>query len=305
MKKIFLSFALFAAVMQGSVTQAQDDNVQNVITFDIGDAQISVLTEEHREGRSNVLTGATPEMLQKYLPNGTYPTAVNAWLIRTQDKNILVDAGYGRKLFDNLQLLGVAAQDIDVVLLTHMHGDHIGGLLKDEKVTFPKAELYLAQPEHDYWTSDREMQSAAERRNGFLQARKVIAAYRDRLHLFVPDDLDTETPRPLLPGIRAVAAYGHTPGHTAYLLESGNAKLLIWGDLTHAMNIQMPVPEVALAFDVDVPQAVETRKRILQYVSAGKIPVAGMHVPFPGIGNVLSIKNGEYAFEPYCLCLGI
>jgi glyoxylase-like metal-dependent hydrolase (beta-lactamase superfamily II) len=285
---------------------AQNGSEPLVMTFDIGYAQVSVLSEEQRNGRVDALTGATPQMIQTYLPDSVYPSAVNAFLVRMPDSNILVDAGYGRKLFDNLQSLGMTAGDINVVLLTHLHGDHIGGLLRDEQPAFAQAELYLSQPEYDYWMSDQAMQAVPDRRNGFLQARKMIAAYKEKLHLFLPADLGAEaSAQPLLPGVRGIAAYGHTPGHTAYLFESGGARLLIWGDVNHAMRIQMPCPDVTYARDTDPVQSVETRKRVLSYVATKNIPIAGMHIAFPGIGDVLSTGNGSYAFEPYCLCLGI
>jgi glyoxylase-like metal-dependent hydrolase (beta-lactamase superfamily II) len=294
------------AALQGSPVMAQDGDEQLVMTFDIGDSQVSTLSEEQRAGRIDALTGLDPQMIQTCLPDSLYPSAVNAFLIRTPDKNMLVDAGYGRKLFDHLHALGLAAEDIHIVLLTHMHGDHIGGLLRDEKIAFPKAELYLSQPEYEYWMSDRRMQESPDRRNGFLQARKVIAAYKDRLHLFTPSDPGAETPAGVLPpGVQGIAAYGHTPGHTAYLFESGGARLLIWGDVNHAMAIQMLFPDVTYARDANPAQSIATRKRILSYVASKNIPIAGMHIAFPGIGDVVSTANGVYAFEPYCLCLGI
>jgi glyoxylase-like metal-dependent hydrolase (beta-lactamase superfamily II) len=303
--KFVLSVLVFMVLLPGGLAMAQNSGEQLVMSFDIGYAQVSVLSEEQRSGRIDALTGATPRMIQTYLPDSVYPSAVNAFLVRTPDKNILVDAGYGRKLSDHLRSLELGAEDIHVVLLTHMHGDHIGGLLSNDTIAFPQAEVYLSQPEYDFWMSDRAMQALPDRRNGFLQARKVIAAYKDRLHLFLPEaDPAAEAPSPLLPGIRGIAAYGHTPGHTAYLLESEGSRLLIWGDVTHAMRIQMPCPEVTYARDSDPVQSVETRKRLLAYVAEKNIPIAGMHIAFPGIGDVVSTGNGAYAFEPYCLCLG-
>ncbi|MDR3260963.1 MAG: MBL fold metallo-hydrolase [Tannerella sp.] len=290
----------------GDVT-AREKAEQNVITFEVGLVRISTLSEGQQSGNVNVLKGATPEMLRTHLPEGNYPTAINAFLVRTEDKNILVDAGLGRLLTDNLQSLGITPQQIDVILLTHMHGDHIGGLLRDEQTVFPDAELYLAQAEHDYWMSDQAMQQAGpDRRNGFLQARKVIAAYGERLHLFTPHEAGNGRSE-LMPGIQGIAAYGHTPGHTAYLIESDNESLLIWGDLTHATAIQMPCPDVAVIYDINPVQAVESRKKILEYAVGNNLSIAGMHIAFPAVGEVIRTENkaGSYTFAPFCLCLGI
>ena len=155
--------------------------------------------------------------------------------------------------------------------------------------------------------SDAAMNQAPEsRRGGFQQARNVLKAYKDKLHLFNPAELGSETNN-LFPGFQGIAAYGHTPGHTGYMIESDNDKMLIWADLTHAMSIQMPHPEVAFGADTNPDQAIATRKNILEYVSKNKIPVAGMHIVSPGIGNVWKSKteNEGYIFEPYCFCLSI
>jgi glyoxylase-like metal-dependent hydrolase (beta-lactamase superfamily II) len=286
---------------------AQEQTGDHVITFETGSMRITTLCEGSQDGNSQLLRGATPEMLRTYLPEGKYPAATNAFLLRDADKHILIDAGYGRRLFENLETQGVTPGQIDVILLTHMHGDHIGGLLRNGQAAFPQATLYLSQAEHDFWTGDQAMQQAEpDRRSGFVQARKVIAAYRDRLHLFPAAEPDAPG-RELLPGIRGIAAYGHTPGHTAFLIESEDEALLVWGDLTHAMAIQMPCPAVALVYDSDPVQAVETRKKILEYVTENKIAVAGMHIPFPAIGNVTRAKDGTdgYAWTPFCRCLEI
>jgi glyoxylase-like metal-dependent hydrolase (beta-lactamase superfamily II) len=206
-------------------------------------------------------------------------------LVKIAGKTILVDAGFGRNLFDNLKSQNTTAEQVNLILLTHMHGDHIGGLLQDGKVTFPNAELYVAQAEYDYWMSNARGE----------QAQKVLAAYKDKLHLFVPDELENATTE-LLPNLQAIAAYGHTPGHTVYLLKSTNSQLLIWGDLTHAMAIQMPHPEIAVTYDVNPQQAIASRKKILDYVATNKRPVAGMHVAYPSIGNINAVEEG-YEFE--------
>jgi glyoxylase-like metal-dependent hydrolase (beta-lactamase superfamily II) len=150
--------------------------------------------------------------------------------------------------------------------------------------------VYLAQPEHDYWADESNSRGQ--------QARDVIAAYKDKLHLFPPVEAGRNG-APLVAGILGIAAYGHTPGHTAYLLESDKEKLLVWGDLTHAMAIQMPYPQVAVTYDVNPEDAIAYRKKILAYVEKNKIPIAGMHIAFPGIGAVSKGEvPGGYLFIP-------
>jgi glyoxylase-like metal-dependent hydrolase (beta-lactamase superfamily II) len=286
MRTLFVfSLTLYLMSMPGGIAA---QNAANSFTYKVGLFEITLLSESQGQGNKGILVDATPEMLQKYAPDGTFPNATNAWFLKTPDMNILVDAGYGRNLFNNLQAIGIAPEQVDVVLLTHMHGDHIGGMLREGKPSFPNAEVYLAQPEHDYWASEGRGQ----------QARDVIAAYKSKLHLFQPIEVGQKG-SPLLAGILGIAAYGHTPGHTAFLVESGSEKLLVWGDLTHAMAIQMPYPQVAVTYDVNPKDAVAYRKKILEYVETNKIPVAGMHIAFPGIGTVTKAAAPEaYVFTP-------
>ncbi|MDR1332569.1 MAG: MBL fold metallo-hydrolase [Tannerella sp.] len=286
-----MKFLALFSLMILTAAEAVAQDAARVVTFAVGDFRVSTLSEGGGDGQASMLKGATPEMLQKYLPDGTFPLGVHAFLVRTPDRNILIDTGYGRHLFDNLQSLDVSTDDIDVILMTHLHGDHIGGLLRDGKAAFPNAELYLAQAEYDYWMN-------ADRADG---ARAALAAYKDKMHTFVPVAAGRESTA-LMPGIHAVEAYGHTPGHTAFLI---NSKWLIWGDVTHAMPIQIPCPEVALAFDSDSDQAIRTRRAILEYVVANRITVAGMHIPFPAAGNIAAGKETAYVFTPLCLCEGI
>jgi glyoxylase-like metal-dependent hydrolase (beta-lactamase superfamily II) len=183
-------------------------------------------------------------------------------------------------LFDNLKSIGLTAAQIDVVLLTHMHGDHIGGLLKDGKIAFPNAQIYIAKPERDYWAgTDNEL------------ALNVLKMYDKQIVLFEPNDL-SNIKTALFAGITPIAAFGHTPGHTAFLVESDSDKFLFWGDLTHAMAIQMPFPQVAVTYDIDPKEAVITRQEILKFVAQNHIRIAGMHIAAPAIGTVEAKGDG-------------
>jgi len=271
---------------------------ENIFSIKLGNSKVFLLSEGQRNGSVEILLEAKPEIVREYAPGNSFPMATNVFLWQVDGKNILFDTGYGRELFKNLQSLQVKPEDIDAIFITHAHGDHIGGLLRNEQAAFPKAALYISQSEYDYWTSDEAMNQAPENsRGGFLLAKKVAAAYKDHLHLFDPNAVNPPYNKELCYGIKAIAAYGHTPGHTLYLIESGNDKLLIWGDLAHAMAIQMPHPEIAVSYDSNPKLAIQSRAVILQYVSEHKIPVAGMHIPFPSIGTIEKAEQG-YRFVP-------
>ena len=248
---------------------------QNTFVHKTEIAEIILLSEGQRDGRMDILIGATPEMIAELAPNNTYPSATNAFLIRTKsDKNILIDTGLGQELFNNLQAVGVAPETIDAVLITHLHGDHIGGLLRDGKKAFPNAKLLM---------SKREAQSANE------NAHKTIEQYE--LITFEPSE---NIPAPVFDDIKAMANYGHTPGHVVYFID----KVAIWGDMTHAMAFQMSFPQVAVTFDSNPAEAVSARLNMLEYLVANDYIVGGMHIPYPAIGTLKSNGKGGYVFSP-------
>ena len=289
MKTLFFSLSILA--MSFNVLAQK-----NTFSYKIGEIEVVLLSEGQQGGNKSILIGATDKMMAEYAPSGTFPNAVNAFLVKTPKQNVLIDAGFGRELFNNLESVGVSAEQIDIVLLTHMHGDHIGGLLRNGEKAFPNAKLRLSDMEHDYWMSDEEMNNVSEgSRGSFQSARAVIEAYKEVMQLFTPVSVELEIGSASM--LKGIAAYGHTPGHTAFMVESKGQKLFIWGDLTHAMALQMPHPSVAVTYDIDPEQAVTSRKKILKYISEKNIPVAGMHIAYPGIGTIESAGEG-YKFIP-------
>jgi glyoxylase-like metal-dependent hydrolase (beta-lactamase superfamily II) len=201
-----------------------------------------------------------------------------------------VDTGFGRALFDSMKTLGVEPAQVDAVLLTHMHGDHIGGLQRDGKARFPKATVYLARQEKDFWIKPGVPFSLNAPPAG-TSAAAALAPYGSRVETFRPGELGAAIAE-LLPGITAIAAFGHTPGHTAFMVESDGKKLLIWGDLMHAELIQFPVPDQSVSYDTDPIAAAAIRRRILAYAAQNKIPIAGMHLVYPAIGTVTAEGSG-------------
>ncbi|MDR0977083.1 MAG: MBL fold metallo-hydrolase [Prevotellaceae bacterium] len=279
MKKI-ITLALAA---MPALASAQQPASPTTFTHRIGAFEITVLPENQGTGNASILVDATPEMLAKAIPDGSYPNAVNAFLVKTPTGNILFDTGFGRNLTENLAAVGVKPADIGTLVITHMHGDHIGGMLRDGKAAFPNAKLVLADVEKQYWV-DKE------------QNKGAVDAYRayGKVELVHPQSLEA----PLRDGLTYIAAYGHTPGHTAIMLQSDGQRLLIWGDLAHAMAVQMPYPQVSVRYDSDPAQAAEARQAILGYVAERGIPIAGMHVAFPGMGSIERQGNG-FSFTPF------
>jgi glyoxylase-like metal-dependent hydrolase (beta-lactamase superfamily II) len=277
---------LFLASMAVNVFAAD----HSVFTWKTGGFEVNMLVETRSVGRPSILLGVSPAQLAEYFPDGTYQSEVNTFLIRGNGHTVVVDTGFGGAIFENMKQLGVKPEDVDAVLLTHMHGDHIGGLQKDGKSLFPKARIYLAKQEKDYWV-DASANAAAN-----AGARAALAPYGAKVETFNPGNISGGAPE-ILPGITAAAAFGHTPGHTVFLLESNGEKLLIWGDLMHVQGIQFPLPDTSVSYDTDPVAAAAVRKQILDYAVKNNVPIAGMHLAYPALGRVEAAGAG-YRFVP-------
>ena len=279
----FLALSCLSLLISSTCFSESIDTTPPIKTIGIGEFEIHILSEGDRPGKIEVLLNPDPENLTKYLPERKYTSTVNAFLIITPDKKILIDTGLGKQLPNQLEKLATTPEEIDIILLTHLHGDHIGGLIKDGEKRFPNAQIYLSQKEWDYWKDKNPA--------------PVLAPYASQMNLFDPSDLNAEL-IPLLEGITGIATYGHTPGHTSFLIESQHEQLLIWGDITHAMAIQIPVPEQAVTYDLDPIQAIASRKAVFKFVSDNHIPIAGAHIAYPGFGFVyIDESTGEYQFK--------
>ncbi len=227
-------------------------------------------------------------------------TSVNAYLVKLKGRLILVDAGTGtlfgpslNKLPASLRAAGVDPTQITDVLVTHVHTDHTGGLMSGAQRVYPNATVHVDQREIDYWLATANEQAAPKEKQAFFrQARASLAPYVATGQVRAFDGAQQ-----LFPGLRSVPAPGHTPGHTFYALEDQGVKLMFWGDVMHAAEVQLPDPSVTIVYDVDPEAARTQRLRAFADAAQAGYMVAPAHMAFPGVGR-LRVEGTAYRWLP-------
>lgn len=220
---------------------------------------------------------------------GPVETSVIGFLVNTGDRLVLVDTGAGAlfgptlgKLTTSLRAAGYQPEQVDEVLLTHAHPDHVGGLMGAGGVAFPNATVRLDEADAQHWLSTAKMNAAPAQAKGFFQgAMASLNPYAEAGRL-KPFAAGAE----LLPGIRAVAARGHSAGHTVYAVESQGQRLLLIGDLIHVGAVQLDDPRITIGFDSDEPAAAATRRKVFTQAADENLLVGAAHLPFPGLGHL-------------------
>jgi glyoxylase-like metal-dependent hydrolase (beta-lactamase superfamily II) len=269
----------------------------------LGDFEITALSDGTFELPAQTLNtpkANSAKALTRSFLNESVETSVNAYLINTGSKLVLIDTGAAKLLgptlgylVDNLKAAGYRPEQVDEILITHMHPDHVGGLMAGGKVAFPNAIVRADQHDADLWLDRANLEKAPQQRKGLFQGVMASLGPYVAAGKFKPFSADTE----LLPGIKAVAAPGHTPGHTIYLIESQGHKLVVWGDLIHVGAVQFDQPSVTIQFDTDAKSAVVQRKRAFAQAAKEGYLVGAAHLPFPGLGHLRAQGSG-YAWTP-------
>jgi glyoxylase-like metal-dependent hydrolase (beta-lactamase superfamily II) len=263
-------------------------NIDGVFFHRVGQFEVYMLVESQREGNTGILVNADEAVLERYIPQTGFMHTANAFLVKTPGQNILVDTGTGSGgvIVDKIKRLGVEPDKVDTVLITHLHMDHFGGLQREGVANFPNARIYVSEKDHEFFTKTSVNQNAVT----------ALNLYGNRVTTFAPGTLGSNLTA-LLPGFTPIANYGHTPGHTVFLVENGSGKLIIAADFLHLALVQFPVPDISATFDVDKEAAAVSRRQILNYAARNRIPIGGMHIVYPGIGNVEADGNG-FRFTP-------
>lgn len=279
--------------------------VPGVYPFKLGDFTITALSDgtlpqDLHKLLSNTNPAETDRLLQKSFLTNPVEASINAFLIDTGDRQVLVDTGAGSffgpklggKLQASLKTAGYAPSEIDAILLTHIHTDHSGGLVEAGQLVFPAATIYVGKPDVDFWLDRANAKRSHIAEKYFDEAAKTVKPYLDAGKL---RSFSGETA--ILPGITAHPTPGHTPGHSCYVVESRGESIEFWGDIVHFASVQFPKPEITVAYDVDSNAAAAQRKKQFARAEASRLLVAGAHLPFPGVGH-LRVADQGYAWVP-------
>lgn len=227
-------------------------------------------------------------------------TSDNAYLVNTGERLVLVDTGAGGlfgptlgKLMRNLKASGYKPEQVDDIFLTHMHPDHVGGLSANGVLQFPNAVVHAERHEADYWLSQKNLDSAPDASKGFFKDAMASLNPYVQAGKFSPFEGNAE----LVPGVRSYTDFGHTPGHTSYVVESEGQKLLLIGDLIHVTAVQLDHPKVTIAFDTDPKAATASRIRVFNQAARERTLVGAAHIQFPGVGH-LRATGKSYQWVP-------
>ena len=237
-----------------------------------------------RTMNAGTFSSADPEAVKKYMPGGTAPASVTTFILFAGEDTVLFDAGLGGETWSaKMAELGVKPENVKLILLTHYHSDHIGGLMQGNVRRFPHAKVLSSVQEYE----------AGQQQQPIVKIRSAYG--QDFITFKFDDDVFANS----LVHVKAIDAVGHTPGHSVFLIESkqeGKEKFLIVGDLLHAAALQFPVPEACASYDADQAKAIASRKRILDFAAQEKLLIGGMHLPPPSVGTVKKEDKG-YAFD--------
>jgi len=284
MKKEMFFSILIGAVTLGAFCAEGD----GIFSYSVGQYEVFMLVEGEREGNTAIIPSADAALLDQYIPSTGFRHTTNAFLVKTPEHNILIDAGTGAGdvLLSKIRQIGLEPEQIETVLITHLHADHFGGLQKDGTAVFPNTKVYISAKEYEHFSINAINERAVA----------VLALYGSNVITFESANIDS-TLTEILPGISPIANYGHTPGHTVFLIENNEDKLIIAGDFLHVSLVQFAHPEISATFDMDQAAAATSRRQLLEYTVRNQIPIGGMHIVYPGIGTVEAEDTG-FKFIP-------
>lgn len=273
--------------------------------YKVGDIEVTAINDgaapRPLEGfiRNAELPAVQQAAREAFLPQDTIQNTFNALVIKNGDRLAIIDTGNGDmgapttgRWMENFRAAGFEPSQVNTVVISHFHGDHINGLRrKDGTAVFPNAEVMVPAAEWAFWMDDARMNQAPENgRGGFQGARRVFGP-------IAKDVKQYEADKEIVPGLTSIAAPGHTPGHTAFMLSSGSGRLLILSDTANHPALFVRNPDWSAIFDMDADQARATRRKMLDMAASERAQVAFYHAPFPATGHIAKDGNG-FRFVP-------
>ncbi|OLP58068.1 MBL fold metallo-hydrolase [Xaviernesmea oryzae] len=271
----------------------------------LGDLKITVIQDglrpsdkpEQTFGINQPPQAVADLLTENFLPSDRFANGFSPVLIETGNELVLVDTGMGEggranglgRLEAGMAALGYTPEQVTLVVLTHLHGDHIGGLMAGGKPAFPKARYVIGQVEYDFWTNEARVGTPAE--GGHQAVLKNVKPLAEKAS-FIGDGAT------VLPGMTAMAAFGHSPGHLTFRLESAGKALILTGDTANHYVLSLQRPDWEVRFDMDKAKAAVSRRKVFDMIASERLPFIGYHMPFPSVGYAEKAGEG-YRFVPH------
>lgn len=318
-RRTFLSTATAAAVFglskpmeiipsahaQAAGASAMNPTAMKFKKFKIGDIDVTTVFEGaiERDHSAAMVKNASIDdvkaaLAKLKLPNEKNPNAYTVTVIKSGGKTIMFDSGNGpggapgtNLLGENLKAAGIDPATISTIVISHFHPDHIYGLMtKENEQLFGNTEIMVPEAEYKYWADPSVIEKLPEARKGIaVRVQASMPTWKNLKQ--IAGDVE------VLPGVRSVPSYGHSPGHTSYLVSSGKDQMMVLGDVTNTPAINLANPGWHVMFDQDAPMAEAIRRKLLDRAIADKMVCTGYHWGMPGAGTIAKDGNG-YALVP-------
>jgi glyoxylase-like metal-dependent hydrolase (beta-lactamase superfamily II) len=277
-----------------------------IYRYKLGDYQLTALYDgiwylpiDDKFMRNAAFADVNAALTAAFLPPRVLPISITALMVNTGRRLILIDTGSAGQItdtagvmLDNLKAAGVSPAEVDTIVISHFHPDHIDGIkTKDGAKVFPHAEILVPEPEWAFWMDDANMgRYAGKVHRYFLNARRIFADIAGEVRRFKPGV-------EVAPGIVSIPAFGHTPGHTAFSIHSGKDSLLVMSDTVRNPYLFVRHPDWQPGFDMDGPMAAQARRAVLERAASERMFVEAYHFPFPACGHI--VRNGAgFEYEP-------
>lgn len=266
----------------------------DISTYTVGSMKI-VRIVDSADGVPVKFMFGDKDVISELVPTGMCPNSISSYVIETKEDLYLIDSGFGDikpgAMYRNFLNVGYNPDEVKLVLMTHLHGDHLGGLTKDGKKVFKNAQIYVKDTELAFWKNRDNTPSVPEsQRFCFDEAEKLLRVYGNQVKTFREGEK-------VVPWLTPISVPGHTAGHTMFELNWEGEKRYIWGDIIHCLDVQAKHPEVTVIWDNDRDMARASRMKALELVADTDVPVFGEHLKSPGVAKFYRDPKGGYRYD--------